>query len=116
MILGAEFLFNEQKVHSISKNILTIYDKKIKLSVPMYNTTHSTPTVESNYSFTPLPTTTDHVTSAPTCETNTPPSIPTLLENQDKIQNYFSGIANAVIHPGENNNCAVQPPQTSSGQ
>ena len=31
MILGAEFLFNEQKVHSISKNTLTIYDKKTSL-------------------------------------------------------------------------------------
>lgn len=90
MILGAEFLFNEQKVHSISKNILTIYDKKIKLSVPMYNTTHSTPTVESNYSSTPLSSTTDHVTPSPTCETNTPSSIPALLENKDKIQiNHF---------------------------
>jgi len=33
-----------------------------------------------------------------------------------KIENYFSGITNSILHPGENNNCQVQPPQTSAGQ
>ncbi len=28
-----------------------------------------------------------------------------------KIGNYFSGIADSILHPGENNNCAVQPAQ-----
>lgn len=31
-----------------------------------------------------------------------------------KIGNYFSGIENSILHPGESNNCQVQPPQTSS--
>ena len=33
-----------------------------------------------------------------------------------KIENYFSGITNSILHPGENNNCQVQPPQTTAGQ
>ena len=34
-----------------------------------------------------------------------------------KVGNYFSGIANSVLHPGQtNNNCPAQPAQTSSGK
>jgi len=35
-----------------------------------------------------------------------------------KIENYFSGIANSIIHPGENNNCncATQTSQASTSQ
>lgn len=32
----------------------------------------------------------------------------------EKIQNYFSGISDSVLHPEENNNC--QPSQTSTNQ
>jgi hypothetical protein len=31
-----------------------------------------------------------------------------------KIGNYFSGVANSILHPGENNNCQVQPSQTQT--
>lgn len=34
----------------------------------------------------------------------------------EKIQNYFSGIADSVLHPGENNNCQSQPIETSANQ
>jgi hypothetical protein len=34
----------------------------------------------------------------------------------EKIQNYFSGIADSVLHPGENNNCQSQPAETSASQ
>lgn len=30
-----------------------------------------------------------------------------------KISNYFSGIANSILHPGQNNNCVSPPAQTS---
>jgi hypothetical protein len=33
-----------------------------------------------------------------------------------KTENYFSGIANSVLHPGQNNNCQVQPPQTPAAK
>lgn len=29
-----------------------------------------------------------------------------------KIGNYFSGITESILHPGENNNCQTQPSQT----
>ena len=31
-----------------------------------------------------------------------------------QIKNYFSGIANSIVHPGQNNSCAPQPPSTST--
>jgi hypothetical protein len=30
----------------------------------------------------------------------------------EKTKNYFSGIADSILHPGENDNCTVQPTQT----
>lgn len=35
-----------------------------------------------------------------------------------KIENYFSGVTNSILHPGQNNNnnCQVQPASTSNGQ
>ena len=33
-----------------------------------------------------------------------------------KISNYFSGVTDSVLHPGENNNCQSQTPTTSSGK
>ena len=33
-----------------------------------------------------------------------------------KTKNYFSGIANSILHPGENNNCQTQPSQTPTNQ
>ena len=32
------------------------------------------------------------------------------------ISNYFSGIENAIVNPGQNNDCATQSSQTSAGQ
>jgi hypothetical protein len=34
----------------------------------------------------------------------------------DKIKNYFSGIADSVLHPGENNNCQTQTTQTPAAK
>ena len=31
-----------------------------------------------------------------------------------KAENYFSGIKDSILHPGENNNCTVQPIQTTT--
>ncbi len=33
-----------------------------------------------------------------------------------KAKNYFSGIADSILHPGENNNCPAQPAETTPGQ
>jgi predicted PurR-regulated permease PerM len=34
-----------------------------------------------------------------------------------QIENYFSGVSNSILHPGQtNNNCTTQPAQTSTGQ
>lgn len=30
-----------------------------------------------------------------------------ISDTQKNISNYFSGISNSILHPGENNNCAV---------
>jgi hypothetical protein len=34
----------------------------------------------------------------------------------NKIKNYFSGVVNSILHPGQSNNCPTQPSQTSTGQ
>lgn len=31
-----------------------------------------------------------------------------------KISNYFSGVADSILHPGQNNSCQTQPAQTST--
>ena len=34
----------------------------------------------------------------------------------EKIKNYFSGITDSILHPGDNNNCQVQPSQSPAAQ
>jgi len=34
----------------------------------------------------------------------------------EKIKNYFSGITDSILHPGENNNCPTQPTETTPSQ
>ncbi len=34
----------------------------------------------------------------------------------EKIKNYFSGITNSILHPGENSNCLAQPTKTAPSQ
>ena len=34
----------------------------------------------------------------------------------EKITNYFSGITDSILHPGENNNCLTQPTETTPSQ
>lgn len=33
-----------------------------------------------------------------------------------KIKNYFSGVTDSILHPGENNNCQIQSTQTPTVQ
>ncbi len=35
---------------------------------------------------------------------------------EKNIQNYFSGIADSILHPGENNDCPAQPTETTPSQ
>jgi hypothetical protein len=39
-----------------------------------------------------------------------------ISDSVKKVEDYFSGITNSILHPGENTNCQNQPIQTSSSR